>query len=69
MRVGATFFSTGVVDPYGNVIERDRIVEDGPPLPPRVEVVPVIPFPGAVWVRGYWVRDRHGWIWVRGRWR
>lgn len=58
-----------VVDPYGNVIERERIIEDGPPPPARVEVIPVVPYPGAIWVRGYYVRGRYGWVWVRGHWR
>jgi hypothetical protein len=59
------------VDANGNVIERDTIVEHGPPPPPaRVEVVPVAPYPGAIWVGGHWVHYRHrGWIWVGGYWR
>jgi len=60
------------VDPYGNVVSRETIVEDGPPPPGRVEVIPVAPYPTAVWVRGYWIRsggDNHRWIWVRGYWR
>lgn len=60
-----------VVDQNGNVVERDTIVEDGAPPPPaRVEVVPVVPYPGAIWVGGHWVHYRHrGWIWVGGHWR
>ena len=36
--------------------------------PPYVEVVPVIPFAGAIWVGGYWgwAGGRHQW--VPGRW-
>lgn len=58
-----------VVDPYGRVVERDRYVVDGPPPPDEVEVVPVRPYYGAVWVRGYWLRGRHRWHWVPGHWR
>jgi len=45
----------------------------GPPVtvappPPQYEVVGVAPYPGAVWIGGYWnwVGGRH--LWVRGRW-
>lgn len=62
-----------VVDPNGNVVEQQTVVEDepGPPPPVRVEVMPVRPYPDAVWVRGYWFRNRrfHRWEWVPGRWR
>lgn len=27
------------------------------------------PHPGAFWVRGHWVRHRHGYLWVGGHWR
>lgn len=37
------------------------------PPPPRVEVVGVAPFMGAIWMPGNWVwRDR--WAWHRGHW-
>ena len=60
------------VDPYGNVVSRETIVEDGPPPPDRIEVIPVAPYPTAVWIRGYYIRDRYhrrGWIWMPGHWR
>jgi hypothetical protein len=46
----------------------DEAVVDMAPPAPYVEVVPVIPFAGAVWIGGYW-----GWrggrhAWVGGRW-
>ena len=34
----------------------------------RVEVVPVRPHPGWVWVKGHWRRGPGGWIWVAGHW-
>ncbi len=36
---------------------------------PRVEVIGIAPYRGAVWVHGYWVRGRRDWVWVRGYWR
>jgi len=59
-----------LIDPYdGHVIDRYRVVEEEPLPPARVEVIPVHPYYGAVWVRGYWVRERHHWVWVPGHWR
>lgn len=51
----------------GTVYEDEAVVDVGPPAP-YVEVVPVIPFAGAVWVGGYWGwrGGRHDW--VGGRW-
>jgi hypothetical protein len=36
---------------------------------PRVEVIGVAPYRGAVWYSGHWVRGRRDWVWVRGYWR
>jgi hypothetical protein len=45
------------------------VVVAGPP-PPPVEVVPVAPYPGAVWVGGYYVRGGGGhYVWVHGHYR
>ena len=41
---------------------------DAPP-PPAYEVVPAPPYPTAVWVNGYWIRQPHSWVWVHGYWR
>jgi hypothetical protein len=46
----------------------DEVVVDVAPPAPYVEVVPAIPYAGAVWIGGYW-----GWrggrhAWVPGRW-
>jgi hypothetical protein len=38
------------------------------PPPPRVEVVPMAPAPGNVWVPGYWAWHEGRHIWVHGRW-
>lgn len=57
-----------VVDQNGYVVERDRYVEEPPPE--RVEVIGVAPYPGAIWVHGYWARGyRHRYVWVGGHWR
>jgi len=41
-------------------------VETEPPAP-QVEVRPVEPYGGAVWIEGHWYwRDR--WVWVPGHW-
>ncbi len=39
-----------------------------PPPPARVEVVGVAPFPGAVWIRGHWIRRGDDWVWIKGYW-
>jgi hypothetical protein len=46
----------------------DVVVTDLAPPAPHVEAVPVVPYPGAVWIGGYWSWSgrRHGW--VPGRW-
>ena len=46
----------------------DEVVVDVAPPAPYVEVVPAIPFAGAIWIGGYW-----GWrggrhYWAPGRW-
>ena len=40
------------------------IVSDVAPPAPYAEVVPVGPFPGAVWIGGYWgwAGGRHNWV-------
>src|SRR5262245_29031254 len=45
----------------------EPITVDYDPPPPRVEYVGPAPYPGAVWVGGYWHWNR-GWQWMRGRW-
>jgi hypothetical protein len=52
---------------YDNGYEYGPVVTVAPPAP-EVEVVGVAPYPGAVWIGGYWnwVGGRH--VWVRGRW-
>jgi hypothetical protein len=59
-----------VVDQNGYVVERERVYAHDVPPPPRVEVVPVAPYFGAVWVQGFWaLGHHHRWFWVPGHWR
>lgn len=82
--IAATLLSACVVAPYPHravyaqpvpvgaqsvpYYDADEAVVDIAPPAPYVEVVPAIPFAGAVWIGGYW-----GWrggrhAWVGGRW-
>jgi hypothetical protein len=38
-----------------------------PPPAARVEVLPVIPFAGAVWVGGHYEHRHRGYVWLPGR--
>jgi hypothetical protein len=49
--------------------------EDGPlveaplaPPAPYAEVIPVMPFAGAVWINGYWGWNAGRHVWIGGRW-
>lgn len=42
-------------------------VEVAPP-PPRVEYYGAPPYPGYIWIGGYWRWAPRGYVWVRGRW-
>ena len=46
----------------------DEIVVDVAPPASYVEVVPVIPFAGAIWLGGYWGWGGGRHQWVPGRW-
>lgn len=39
-----------------------------PPPPPRYEVVGVAPYPGAIWIAGYWGWADGRYVWNRGYW-
>ena len=71
----------GYGDPYGYPSATDVYAPVAPPAP-YVEVQPAIPYPGAVWINGYWnwsgnrhawvpgryERPRPGWRWQPRRW-
>jgi hypothetical protein len=44
-----------------------QVVVDVAPPPPYVEVVPAIPFPGALWIGGYWGWSGGRHVWMPGR--
>lgn len=48
----------------GGYVAEPGIVVDTPPPAPYAEVVPVMPYPGAVWINGYWgwSGGRHYWV-------
>ena len=48
----------------GGYAAEPAVVVDMPPPAPYAEVVPVMPYPGAVWVGGYWGwrGGRHQWV-------
>ncbi|HVJ94841.1 MAG TPA: hypothetical protein VM580_33890, partial [Labilithrix sp.] len=39
-----------------------------PPPPARVETVPPMPRPDALWVDGEWLWQARRWAWKQGRW-
>ncbi len=64
--------SACVVAPYPRYAVAEPAYE-GPavyvaPPAPYVEVIPVIPFPGAIWIGGYWGWSGGRHQWVPGRW-
>ena len=74
----AMLLSACVVAPYPRRVvysepvpvgaDEGAVIVDVAPPPPYVEVVPAVPFAGAIWIGGYW-----GWrggrhYWVPGRW-
>ena len=52
----------------GASYEQPGVVVDVAPPAPYVEVVPVIPYPGAIWIGGYWGWNGGRHQWVPGRW-
>jgi hypothetical protein len=68
--VSALLMSACVVAPYGPTPGYDDPVAtaEAPPPPPQVEVVPVVPFAGAIWLGGYWGWGGGRHHWVPGRW-
>jgi hypothetical protein len=50
--------------PQGSQQYPQEVVVDSAPPPIQYEVIPVIPFPGALWIAGHWgwFGGRHAWI-------
>lgn len=61
-----------VIAPLGSHYDPYRSVEgptvDAAPPPPRVEVVPVAPAIGYVWIGGHWLWHLGRHAWIGGRW-
>ena len=71
--LSALALSACVVAPYPRYAVADQGYYEGPavdvaPPAPYVEVVPLIPFPGAIWIGGYWGWNGGRHQWVPGRW-
>ena len=71
----AALLSACVVAPYGQQPAyypaagvAPGVVVDAPPPAPYMEVVPAIPFAGAIWIGGYWGWNGGRHEWVPGRW-
>ena len=64
----AATLSACVVVPYGAHGEPPVVSADAAPPPQQVEVVPVAPFLGAVWIAGYWGWQAGRHVWIGGRW-
>jgi hypothetical protein len=58
---------TEPVPPAASAQEPTVVVDVAPPRP-QVEVVPPIPFAGAIWIGGYWGWSAGRHVWVPGRW-
>jgi len=50
-----------------SVVACTTVIRTGPP-PARVEVVPVAPYPEAVWIGGHWDWRGGNWVWLPGYW-
>ncbi|MDR2332301.1 MAG: hypothetical protein LBE61_02335 [Burkholderiaceae bacterium] len=64
--VGQPYYS----DPYSNVPDTQAYAPVYAPIAPPVpyvETVPVAPYPGAIWIGGYWNWTGHRHAWVPGR--
>jgi len=52
---------------YGAPAAAAAVTVDVAPPPVRAEVVPPLPFAGAIWINGYWGWSGHQHVWVPGR--
>lgn len=68
--VAAAMLSACIVVPAhrgyhdGGYAAGTAVIVDAPPPPPQYEVVPALPYPGALWIGGYWGwgGNRHQWV-------
>ncbi|KNZ31743.1 MAG: hypothetical protein AD742_17015 [Methylibium sp. NZG] len=72
--LSALLLSACVVAPYAPYRQGSQVYDDQgpvaevPPPPPQVEVIPVLPYAGAIWLGGYWGWGAGRHHWVPGRW-
>jgi hypothetical protein len=52
----------------GPAYDESSVVVDVAPPAPYVEVVPALPYAGAIWIGGYWGWSGGRHQWVPGRW-
>ncbi len=45
-----------------------EVYAPGPPPAPIVVVAPAVPYPGAVWIGGFWTYHGNNWAWRHGYW-
>ena len=50
-----------------NIGGPEVVVRSEPP-PERVEVIPMMPGPGYIWIRGHWGWHHEHWEWINGHW-
>ena len=50
-----------------NIGGPEIVVRTQPP-PERIEVVPMSPGPGFIWIRGHWSWRHERWEWINGHW-
>lgn len=50
-----------------NIGGPEVVVRSEPP-PERVEVIPMMPGPGYIWIHGHWGWHHEHWEWINGHW-
>ena len=65
---GALPFAARAGFEIGLNIGGPEVVVRSQPPPERVEVVPMSPGPGYIWIRGHWAWHHERWEWFPGRW-
>lgn len=55
-----------VVAPAPVAVGPDVVYAPIAPPAPRVEVIPVVPYPGAIWISGYWNWSSGRYVWTPG---
>lgn len=64
----ATWLSGCVVVPAQPAYQAAPVVVNVPPPEPQVEYVGVAPYPGYIWISGFWAWQFGRHVWVGGHW-